>query len=78
MQQGMVSFSDSGDWYDTVRNELLRFPAGVHDDCVDSLAWMTQLCIGRAAPQRPRQEKVKSWKDKLSTIAGGSVSHLAA
>lgn len=78
MQQGMVSFNESGDWYETVRNEMLRFPAGVHDDCVDSLAWMTHLSIGRAAPQRPRQEKAKSWKDKLSTIAGGSVSHLAA
>jgi len=78
MQQGMVSFNESGEWYETVRNEMLRFPAGVHDDCVDSLAWMTQLSIGRAAPQRPRQEKVKSWKDKLNSIAGGAVSHLAA
>ena len=33
MQQGMVSFNQDAEWYDTVRNEMLRFPAGVHDDC---------------------------------------------
>jgi len=78
MQQGMVSFNDAGEWYEVVRNELLRFPAGVHDDCVDSLAWMTQLCIGRAAPRKPQQQKVESWKDKLKGIGMGAASHMAA
>lgn len=77
MQQGMVSFSDTAQWYDTVRTEMLRFPAGVHDDCVDSLAWMTQLAVGREPPQRPKEKKVKSWKDRLNG-SGGTVSHMAA
>lgn len=78
MQQGMVSFSDTGQWYDTVRTEMLRFPAGVHDDCVDSLAWMTQLAVGREPPQKPKDPRTpKSWKDKLRGGAG-TVSHMAA
>lgn len=78
MQQGMVSFNAVGDWYEVVRNEMLRFPAGVHDDCVDSMAWMTQLSIGKAAPQKPRERKIESWKDKLKSLAGGQSSHMAA
>ncbi len=77
MQQGRVSFAVGADWYDTVRNEMLRFPAGVHDDCVDSMAWMAQLAIGRQPPQRPKDKKQKSWKDKLKGGAG-SLSHMAA
>lgn len=77
MQQGMISFNDKGDWYDVVRQEMLRFPAGVHDDCVDSAAWMTQMCIGRDPPQKPKETKLKSWKDKLNAT-GGTVTHMAA
>lgn len=32
MQQGRVSFDASADWYDACRLEMLRFPAGAHDD----------------------------------------------
>ena len=49
MQQGMVSFnSDVGqaEWFDVCRQEMLRFPAGLHDDQVDALsqllAWVQQ------------------------------------
>jgi predicted phage terminase large subunit-like protein len=77
MQQGMVSFNENAEWYDTVRSEMLRFPAGVHDDCVDSLAWMAQLAVGRTAPQRRKAPKTKSWRDKLNA-GSSSTSHMAA
>lgn len=77
MQMGMVSFNASGEWYDTVRNEMLRFPAGVHDDCVDSLAWMAQLALGRQPPRADPRKKKESWKDKLKLGAVGH-SHMAA
>lgn len=77
MQQGMVSFNSQGDWYDVVRAEMLRFPAGVHDDCVDSLAWMAIMAIGRQAPRKPTVKHIPSWKDRLK--AGlGNVGHMAA
>lgn len=78
MEQGMVSFSDTGDWYDAAKAELLRFPAGVHDDQVDALAWLTQMVIGAAAPRPTQGKPLKSWKDKLTGIGVGSVSHMAA
>jgi predicted phage terminase large subunit-like protein len=77
MQQGMVSFNNEGEWYDTVRNEMLRFPAGIHDDCVDSLAWMAQMTVGCEPPREAKPKAAKSWKDKLRGI-GTSVSHMAA
>jgi predicted phage terminase large subunit-like protein len=77
MQQGKVSFAQDADWVDTVKNEMLRFPAGVHDDCVDSLAWMAQLAVGAEPPRLPAAAGQKSWKDKLHGSAGNA-SHMAA
>jgi predicted phage terminase large subunit-like protein len=78
MQQGMVSFNLAGDWYDVVRQEMLRFPAGVHDDCVDSLAWMAHMAINRQPPRKPKSQEPKSWRDKLAGMGIGSTSHMAA
>lgn len=78
MQQGMISFSDTAEWYEVVRNELLRFPAGTHDDCVDSLGWCTQLAIGVEPPRRTKVKTAPSWKDKLSVLGVGETSHMAA
>lgn len=78
MQQGMVSFSDRDEWFDACRTEMLRFPAGVHDDQVDALAWMTQMAIGREPPQKPKVKEQKSWRDKLSRLGMGNGSHMTA
>lgn len=69
MQQGMVSFSNEGEWYDTCRLEMLRFPAGAHDDCVDSLAWAAQMAIGKPPPRKIKQKELPSWKDKLRNLS---------
>ncbi len=69
MQQGMVSFSNEGEWYDTCRLEMLRFPAGAHDDCVDSLAWAAQMAIGKPPPRKIKQKELPSWKDKLNNLS---------
>ena len=78
MQQGMVSFSTDGDWYDVVKAEMLRFPAGVHDDCVDSLAWVGHLAIQKAPPQKPKAQEVKSWRDQLRALSRANVGHMSA
>ena len=77
MQQGMVSFADGAQWYDAARAEMLRFPAGVHDDQVDALAWMTTMAVGREPPRKQQEKALKSWKDKLKTL-GSSTSHMTA
>lgn len=76
MQQGMVSFSDQGAWYDTCRAEMLRFPAGAHDDQVDALAWAATMATGSEPPQKPREKKPESWRDKLNL--GATTSFMAA
>jgi len=39
MEAGLVYFHNSNDWYLELEKELLQFPAGEHDDQVDSLAY---------------------------------------
>lgn len=77
MQQGMVCFHDTAEWYDVVRAEMLRFPAGLHDDCVDSLAWAAQLAIGKEPPRKPAVKQPASWRDKLK-LNGAGASHMCA
>jgi len=73
MQQGMVSFNNTDDgWYDTCRLEMLRFPAGAHDDCVDSVSWATQMAIGRQAPRKITHKEPESWRKKLTLNPRGS------
>ena len=68
MQQGRVSFNSdqSAEWYDTCRLEMLRFPAGAHDDCVDSLSWATQMAIGAQPPRRKAEKVLPSWRDRIN------------
>ena len=78
MQLGKVYFDEKAAWYSDFYREMIIFPAGKHDDCVDSLAWAIRLTLSRAAPQEQRtQPKVKSWKDKLRGSSRGG-SHMAA
>lgn len=77
MQQGMVSFSDTAEWYEAARAEMLRFPAGVHDDQVDALAWMATMAVGKEPPRKPKTKEPESWRKKLSVL-GGTGSHMAA
>jgi predicted phage terminase large subunit-like protein len=79
MEQGMVRFAAGAPWFETMRTELLRFPAGVHDDIVDALAWLGRMVVTAAAPRRPKPERAKSWRDKLSaTGLAGSESFMSA
>ena len=78
MQQGRVMFVESS-WLDSLKREMLRFPAGEHDDQVDALAWACNLIVNKQPPQViTRETKLKSWKDKISSYGMGDVSHMAA
>lgn len=77
MQQGRVVFPEGAGWLAQAEQELLRFPAGAHDDVVDALAWAAQLCMGKEPPRLAVPPPLPSWKDKL-TISGGGESHMSA
>lgn len=78
MQQGMVSFNNTGNWYEETQREMLRFPSGTHDDRVDSLAWGAQLCLMHAAPKATVRKKKASWRDRLHVVGIGDSSHMGA
>jgi predicted phage terminase large subunit-like protein len=65
MQQGRVYFPEEASWFPELRHELLRFPAGVHDDMVDALAWAIRSCLNKSPPSLEAPKKVPSWKDQL-------------
>lgn len=77
MQQGRVVFPEGAGWLPQAEQELLRFPAGVHDDVVDALAWAAQLCMGKEPPRLAVPPPLPSWRDKLS-IMGGQGGHMSA
>lgn len=77
MQQGRVVFPEGASWLPQAEQELLRFPAGAHDDVVDALAWAAQLCMGKEPPRLAAPPPLPSWRDKLS-IVGVQGTHMSA
>jgi len=77
MQQGRVIFPESASWLAQAEQELLRFPAGAHDDVVDALAWAAYLCMGKEPPKLAVPPPLPSWRDRL-TLIGGGASHMSA
>jgi len=65
MAQKMLTFPVGVEWVDTLIKELLRFPGGVHDDCVDALSWAVSMLISRSAPKKT----VKLGKKTEFTVA---------
>lgn len=78
MQQGRVIFHKDAGWLPQAEQELLRFPAGVHDDVVDALAWAVHLCMGKEPPKLYTPPPLPSWRDKLALHGSTNVSHMAA
>lgn len=79
MQQGKVIFPEESSWLKQAEQELLRFPAGAHDDVVDALSWAVRLCIGREPPARDEVVQPKSWKDRISVESGDyDAGHMSA
>ena len=77
MQQGRVVFPEGASWLSQAEQELLRFPAGAHDDVVDALAWAAQLCMGKEPPRLAVPPPLPSWRDKLSIMGSGG-GHMSA
>lgn len=50
-------------WRAELEAEMLRFPAGVHDDQVDMLGLLGQLVAGMAQPRKPEAPKPRRTRD---------------
>ena len=79
LQQGRMWFPENARFTRDVVQELLRFPGGAHDDIVDALAHAANLCLTKSPKHVPvRKNNLKSWKDRLPFLSGGTGSHMAA
>jgi len=80
MEHRRFWFFEDSPWLQDVQRELLRFPAGRHDDIVDALSWAVRLATGKQPKKRPPKRKLKSWKDNLGQFMGASngSGHLSA
>ena len=60
--------------------EMLRFPAGKHDDIIDARAWCVRLMLTKHAPRMPEKKPPASWKEKLQNYmeTGFAESHMSA
>lgn len=82
MASGKVYWPEGALWVDDYLNEMLRFPNGVKDDCVDAAAWIGKMLavqnyIGTGRPKH----RDKSWRKKLRGYVKGNNdpnSHMAA
>ena len=71
MQHGKFWFLKDTGFAQTAINEMLRFPAGIHDDIVDALAWCVNLCVSKKPKPQKKPKELKSWKDQLNKFVGG-------
>lgn len=71
MRSSQVLFptDEEAAWAAHLVHECLRFPAGVHDDVVDALAYIGYLHRDIVAqPETDKQPVPKSWRDKLAAF----------
>lgn len=81
MQQGLVFFRKNCNATAALVAEMMRFPNGIHDDCVDGMAWIGQMLSLLVRPREKAPPPKKSWRDKLSKylrVSDGRKSHLAS
>ena len=78
MQQGRFILPDNKPWATDAAHEMLRFPAGAHDDIVDALSWAVRLCMDHRPPRKPSARRQASWKDQLLISSHVGESHMAA
>lgn len=78
MQSGKVAWLAHAGWLDQAKGELLRFPAGAHDDVVDAAAWLAQLLVGKQCPQPQSRKKTKSWQDDIARQGVSDETAMAA
>lgn len=81
MQAKKVTFPKEGPWVADMMREFLRFPAGMHDDAVDAMAWAIQTVVLNQPPRRPtvpRSKREETIAEKLRRLGGKGGGAMAA
>jgi predicted phage terminase large subunit-like protein len=68
MRAGGVFFNYDATWFQDLQQEMLRFPRDVHDDMVDSLAWIGLTLDKQHEGLTPREKEDEDWEDLVSAF----------
>jgi len=80
MRQGRVFFPKNALWMTEMKEELMKFPLGQHDDMVDALAYIGLLLQDMTPPQELKDPDpyAKGWRKRLKTqltVPRGGIAH---
>ena len=71
MQGGKIVFADQNEaaWVEVLAHELLRFPNGTFDDCVDALAWLVRMVERNfSMPDAPGSQAAKRDRNRRKIL----------
>lgn len=77
-QQKRIWLPKEAPWLRDATTELLRFPAGAHDDIVDAMAHAANLCVLKPPKARRVPRRLPSWKDKIFGSSERGTGHMVA
>lgn len=78
IRQGKVFFPREKPWVDDLMQEMLRFPHGAHDDCVDALAWIGLMLQDMDHPLEivyGNNKDKNGWRTKILRTLPGMRKH---
>jgi predicted phage terminase large subunit-like protein len=80
LQHGQIWFPQDAHYTPVMMREMLRFPAGAHDDIVDAMAHAVNLSVNKSPRDHARKLRpLKSWKDKIpGLLRDGGSGHMSA
>ena len=71
MRAGGVYFDYEASWFTDLQQEMLRFPRDVHDDQVDSLAWIGLTLDKQIEGKTPEEEFDEEWEEEFGKAMSG-------
>jgi predicted phage terminase large subunit-like protein len=74
MEQGRVFFPEVGsvDWVATLVTEMLKFPLGRNDDCVDAIAWIGQMLMMFTTKREEVVDNLPGWHKRIAHLVRGA------
>ncbi len=65
LRQGRVWFKKDAEWLPDIRQEMIQFPHGKHDDQVDAMAYAALMSLNIPPPRPVEEDKPPEWITRL-------------
>lgn len=69
MRAKSVKFQKSEDWFQTLENEMVRFPRDLHDDQVDAMAWLGLMLDKLVEANTPQEDEDEEYEEEMAESA---------